>query len=157
MVPLTKLGITAWLGAVALLDLRTATIPNWLTLPVMAVAGGWRLYQGHWHVLLIWAMLYLVWRVNIVGGGDAKLLMGLFALFPTLDFAFAFAAMVLVLSVPLVVVRYRGKCPADIIYGIVDRVQTGRLLPTREELEERGRPYAWTFCLPGAIYLWLLW
>jgi len=157
MIPLTKLGITAWLGAVALWDLRTATIPNWLTLPVMAAAGGWRLYQGRWYVLLIWAMLYLVWRVNIVGGGDAKLLMGLFALFPTLDFALAFAVMVLVLSMPLIVAGHWGKCPADIIWAIVDRVQAGRLLPTRKELEEHGRPYAWTFCLPGAIYLWLLW
>ena len=157
MILLTKLGITTWLCTAALWDVRTATIPNWLTLPMMAAVGGWRLYQWSWNVLLIWAMLYLVWRANILGGGDTKLLMGLFALFPTLDFALIFSAVVLIVSVPLIVARHWGKHPADILWAIVDRVQAGRLLPSREELEEHGQSYAWTFCLPGVIYLWLLW
>ena len=157
MALLARLAITAWLGAVAVWDWRTALIPNWLTLPVMAVAGGLRLYQGRWYLLFIWALLYLIWRVNILGGGDAKFLMGLFALFPTYEFALLFCTMVLAISIPLLVVRHWGKRPAELLQAAIGRVAAGRLLPTREELERRGQQYAWTFCLPGVVYLWWLW
>lgn len=152
-----RLVITAWLAAVSLWDVRRAIIPNWLTLPAMLAAGGWRLYQGRWYVLLMWALLYLLWRVNIMGGGDAKLLMGLFALFPTYDFALLFSLLVLAVTLPLLAARHWGKRPTDLFRGVADRIGQGRLLPTREELETRGQQYAWTFCLPGVIYLWWLW
>jgi len=155
--PGVRLALTAWLVAVAVWDWRRAIIPNGLTLPVMLAAGGVRLYQGHLHVLVIWVLLYLIWRVNIVGGGDAKLLMGLFALFPTYEFALLFSALVLAASLPIIIARHRGKGPMDLAAAIVHRIGQGRLLPTREELQAKGQQYAWTFCLPGVVYLWWLW
>jgi len=149
--------LTCWLIAVVIWDRRRAIIPNWLTLPVMLAAGGVRLYQGHLYVLAIWVLLYLIWRVNIVGGGDAKLLMGLFALFPTYEFALLFSILVLVVSVPMIIARHWGKRPSDLAAALADRIGEGRFLPTREELETKGRQYAWTFCLPGVVYLWWLW
>jgi Flp pilus assembly protein protease CpaA len=152
-----RLALTAWLVVVSVWDWRRAIIPNWLTLPVMLTAGGVRLYQGHLHVLAIWVLLYLIWRVNIVGGGDAKLLMGLFALFPPYEFALLFSILVLAVSVPMIIARHWGKRPSDLAAAVADRIGQDRLLPTREELETKGRQYAWTFCLPGAVYLWWLW
>ena len=152
-----RLALTCWLIAVAVWDWRRGIIPNWLTLPVMLAAGGLRFYQGQWLVLALWVLLYLIWRMNIVGGGDAKLLMALFALFPTYEFAFLFSVLVLAALVPVIVVRHWGKRPIDLAAAVVGRIGQGRLLPTQEELQTQGQQYAWTFCLPGAIYLWWLW
>jgi len=151
------MALTAWLIAVAVWDRRRGIIPNWLTLPVMLAVGGVRLYQGQPLVLAIWVVLYLIWRVNIMGGGDAKLLMGLFALFPTYEFALIFSVLVLIALTPAMIVRHWGRRPIDLLAGVVGRLRQGRLLPTQEELRTQGKQYAWVFCLPGVIYLWWLW
>ncbi|MBS1253499.1 MAG: hypothetical protein MAG451_02548 [Anaerolineales bacterium] len=152
-----RLGLSAWLVAIAIWDVRTTRIPNWLTFPVMLAAGAWRLYHSVWIVLPIWVLIYMIWRVNIIGGGDAKLLMGLFALFPTFDFAFLFAAVVLVASLPLLYRKHWWRRPAGVAQGVVQRINSGQIFPTQEELHTEGQQYAWTFCLPGLIYLWWLW
>ena len=152
-----RLVLTCWFVAVAVWDWRRAIIPNWLTLPVMLAAGGVRLYQGQTLVLAIWVLLYLVWRVNIMGGGDAKLLMSLFALFPTYEFALLFSVLVLAALTPAMIVRHWGKRPGDLVIGVVSRIRLGHLLPTQEELRTQGKQYAWVFCLPGVVYLWWLW
>jgi Flp pilus assembly protein protease CpaA len=155
--PGVRTALTAWLVAVAVWDWRRGIIPNWLTLPVMLAVGGVRLYQGQWLVLAIWVLLYVIWRLNIMGGGDAKLLMGLFALFPTYEFALLFSVLVLITLMPAMIVRHWGKRPSDLAAALLDRVTQGHLLPTQEELQAQGQQYAWTFCLPGVIYLWWLW
>jgi len=55
------------------------------------------------------------------------------------------------------VLRLRGRPWRDIPQAIGKRLKEGAFLPTQRELEEEGRPYAWTFCLPGVFYLWFLW
>lgn len=149
--------LSAWLVAISIWDVRTARIPNWLTFPVMLAVGAWRLYGGMWIVLPIWVLIYMIWRVNIIGGGDAKLLMGLFALFPTFEFAFLFSVVVLVVSLPLLYRKHWWRGPAEMAQGVVQRINTGQIFPTQEELHAEGHQYAWTFCLPGLIYLWWLW
>jgi Flp pilus assembly protein protease CpaA len=104
-----------------------------------------------------WAFCFLLWELHILGGGDAKTLMGILALFPSTDFVFFLAVAMLVLSVPLLLLRMRGKRLRDIPAKLANRLRSGSLLPTQHELEAEGRPYAWTFCVPGVVYLWLLW
>ena len=116
-----------------------------------------RLYQGRLYVLAIWVLLYLIWRLNIMGGGDAKLLMGLFALFPTYEFALLFSVLVLAALTPAMIIRHWGRHPIDLVAGVAGRLRQGRLLPTQEELRTQGKQYAWVFCLPGVVYLWWLW
>jgi Flp pilus assembly protein protease CpaA len=152
-----RLALTAWVVTVAVWDWRRAIIPNWLTLPVMLVAGGVRFYHGEWLVLALWVLFYLIWRVNIIGGGDSKLLMGLFALFPTLEFALLFVVLLLAVYVPMIIARHWGKRPIDLAAAVLDRIRQDHLLPTREELEAKGQQHAWSYCLSGAIYLWWLW
>ena len=185
---LFKLVFTLWLSAVAYLDARTATIPNALTLPMMAVLGGARVARAAGHALsswiipggqalgrwamwagdaqavgqlvlmvISWAFCFALWEGHVLGGGDAKTLMGILALFPSVDFVVFLAAAVLVLSVPLLWLKWRGKRLQDVVGSIGRRLSEGGLLPTEQQLAEEGRPYAWTFCLPGAIYLWFLW
>jgi Flp pilus assembly protein protease CpaA len=116
--------------------------------------------QAPWRlgvILGIWVLIFSLWELNIIGGGDAKLLMGLFALFPTYEFALLFAILVLAVSVPMIIARHWGKRPSDLAAAVADRIGRGRFLPTREELETKGQQYAWTFCLPGVVYLWGFW
>jgi Flp pilus assembly protein protease CpaA len=175
--------------AIAYLDARTATIPNWLTLPILALAGGWRLARvvggalmgmsaqpqqpsGGWaaslfsggqavpafiFMILAWGLCFALWQLHVLGGGDSKTLMGMLALFPTADFGLFLAVGVLVLSLPLPLLRLRGKRLRDAVPALRRRLQSDSFFPTERELEEEGRPYAWTFCLPGVAYLWLLW
>jgi Flp pilus assembly protein protease CpaA len=106
---------------------------------------------------LTWGFCFVLWELHILGGGDAKTLMGMFGLFPTSDFAVFLAVAVLILSLPLLLLRLRGRPLRDIRRALGQRLQRGTLLPTQRQLEEEGRPYAWTFCLPGVVYLWFLW
>jgi Flp pilus assembly protein protease CpaA len=106
--------------------------------------------------LIAWAMIFGGWKLNIMGGGDAKLNMVLFALFPTYSFTLTFCLLALAALLPLLVLQYRGKYPLNVPGEMAFRLRTG-LFPSREELERTGQQYAWVFCLPGVIYLWLLW
>jgi Flp pilus assembly protein protease CpaA len=106
--------------------------------------------------LVAWAVIFGGWKLNVMGGGDAKVIMVLFALFPTHDFTLTFCFVALVALLPLLVLQHRGKRPLNALREMAFKLRTG-LLPTREELERKGKQYAWVFCLPGVIYLWLLW
>ncbi len=186
MLLLLKLVVTLWLLAIAYIDVRTATIPNWLTLPAMAWMGGWRLSRAGCHVLneamgragvslgqwgqcsaadvqallltfVAWGFCFALWELHILGGGDSKTLMGILALFPSAEFVVFLSLGVLILSLPLLLLKLRGKEWDGVSATLRERLQAGSLFPTQRELEEEGRPYAWTFCVPGVIYLWFLW
>jgi Flp pilus assembly protein protease CpaA len=158
---LVKIAITAWLGLVAVWDSRTGFIPNWLTLPVVAVGGAFSLYVGPMEtrviMLLCWAVLLIVWRLYIFRGGDAKFLMGLFALFPRLDFILIFCIVLFLVTLGLVIADLWRQRPEELRGKLAARLGARQFLPTSEELERRGRHYAWTFSLAGAVALWLLW
>jgi len=108
-------------------------------------------------MILAWGLCFALWELHILGGGDAKTLMGIFALFPTVDFSVFLAVAMLILTLPLLLLKLRGRRLRDILQTLGKRLKEGSIFPTQHELEEKGRPYAWTFCLPGAIYLWFLW
>jgi len=149
--------ISLWLIIVAIYDSKQRRIPNWLTLPVMLAAGGYHLYERHWSVLIAWAVMFALWEMHVLGGGDAKLLMGLYALFPDRIFLFMLAESIVITSLPYLVAKYWGQSPAALVRGSLQRVRTGDLWPTRDELQQQGRSLAWTYCLPGVVYLWLVW
>jgi|YNPNPStandDraft_1061719.scaffolds.fasta_scaffold61260_3 Flp pilus assembly protein protease CpaA len=156
-----KVLVTLWLVTVAVWDFLTRRIPNWLVLPVMLPALCWQVYRaiqrapdGLLFALGTWAVLYTMWRAHVFGGGDAKFLMALFALFPTAQFLLLFSLVVLAVSIPIIVIQYvsprlRGVPDAD-------RSASERsVLPSAERLRTRGQPFSWTFALPGVLYLWL--
>ena len=116
--------------------------------------------QALWSLLFMvvaWGFCFALWELHVMGGGDSKTLMGLVALFPNTEFVVFIAAAVLVLSVPLLLLKLRRKDKGSIQRTLRGRFRRGAFFPTQKELEEQGRPYAWTFCLPGVVYLWCLW
>lgn len=157
---LVKLAITAWLIIVAVWDSRTGLIPNWLTLPVVAVGGALSLYAGPMEarviLLLTWVVLLLVWSLHIFGGGDAKFLMGLFAFFPRVDFVLVFCIVLFLVTLGLIIADLWRQRPGELGHKLAARLGAHQFLPTSEELIRRGRHYAWTFSLAGVVALWLI-
>jgi Flp pilus assembly protein protease CpaA len=153
-----KLVITLWLLAVSVWDHQRRRVPNWLVLPVMFGALGWRIYEALFteanalgFVLVAWIALFLLWRGHIFGGGDAKFLMAILAIFATTQFLIFFSLVVLGVSLPLLIIQSIKTRSLPF-----QRKGGGRAgLPTAEDLHQRGRPYCWTLALPGIIYLWL--
>lgn len=93
-----------FLAIAAVLDARTAHIPNWLTLPGIALGTTVTLIRclcGYsiWPALLAAAaaaaLTYLLWLARCWGGGDAKACLAVFLVagpaFPALCFTAAFA------------------------------------------------------------------
>ena len=155
--------VTLWAVTIGVWDRIERRIPNWLVFPVMLGALAWRVYEAiamgsvrpMFAVLIAWIALFLIWQAHFYGGGDAKFLMGLLSLFPTLQFLLLLCLVVVVTRTPVIVYRYvkrrRNVQPPP------SGEATGRWLPTEEDLRKRGLPNSWTFALAGVIYVWCAW
>ena len=158
-----QISVTMWMVSVAVIDHRTAKIPNRLVIPVMLGVGAVRLLEGvfgqpqRFLLLVAWAAIFGMWMLHFIGGGDAKFVMGEYALFPTMEFTALLAFILLILTVPLLLWEMRGRSFAEMRGGLQARLVTGQVMPTEKELQERGRQYAWTFAVPGILYTWLYW
>jgi hypothetical protein len=162
--------ISIWLVGVAAWDHWRRRVPNWLVLPVMLGALAYQVYlfivdrpaSGLGFALVAWVVLFVMWRAHFFGGGDTKFLMAIFALFPTTQFLLFFSLGVLAISLPLWIYQaWRSQVGqrrgGSILSPIEKRLRGGQLLPTEQDLQARGRPYCWTFALPGVIFLWWMW
>lgn len=167
-----RVAVTLWLVAISIGDHRHGIIPNRLTGPVLIGGALWQLAYGAltlvsptlvdeaWRVygvLIALAAVFALWMLHFIGGGDAKFLMALFALFPTMDFVAVLALLLLIITLPLLVLELRREGLRAAGRGFRDRLVTGRFLPTEEDLQQRGRRYGWTFAVPAAVYVWAYW
>ena len=78
-----KIGIPLLVLAVclAIYDLRTRSVPNWITLPLL-VTGLVLHFPGEPGTWLGCLLLFLAWCFSVLGGGDAKLWMAFLWLVP---------------------------------------------------------------------------
>ena len=60
----------------SLYDLKYRRIPNWITLPLMLV-GLFASFPGNPILWIASAMIFSAWKSGFMGGGDAKLWIGL--------------------------------------------------------------------------------
>jgi len=60
----------------SLYDLKCRRIPNWITLPLMLV-GFFASFPGNPILWIASAMIFSAWKSGFMGGGDAKLWIGL--------------------------------------------------------------------------------
>jgi Flp pilus assembly protein protease CpaA len=102
-------------------------------------------------------LVFVLWMLHFIGGGDAKFLMAELTLFPYMDFVALLALVLLVVTLPLLLLELRGRRVGQVKDSLRDRLVLGQFLPTAEELQQRGRRYAWTFAIPGIIYTWFYW
>lgn len=61
---------------ISLYDLRYRRIPNWITLPLMLL-GLYVSFPGNPLIWVASSFVFLAWKFGFMGGGDAKLWIGL--------------------------------------------------------------------------------
>ena len=152
--PIVLIGMSAILTWISLVDLRTHRVPNWITYPVMLVGVVRAIAFADASAVLYWALFFSLWQIRFMGGGDAKLLMGFFGLFPDFRLAWLMAVSILVTGLPFLLFKYRHQwrtIPRTLFFRLITR----QLLPSQTEFETEAVPYAFSFCLGCAFYLWL--
>ncbi len=147
-------GMDALLFGIAVKDLQEERIPNLVTYPIMLAGVVCAYILQDATFLLFWFVLWLAWETHLMGAGDAKLLMGLFALWPDMQLAYVVAASILITGIPYLIYKYRGQWRLA-LRGLGWRLFTLKLLPSPAEFQNEAVPYAFSFCLAGGIYLWL--
>lgn len=133
-------------------DFKTRRVPNAVTYPLMLIGIVRAIALGDGVFLLYWAVFFTLWSARFIGGGDAKLLMGLFGLFPDFQLAWFVAVSVLVTGLPYLAYKYRHQW-RSIPRALFWRLVTRQFLPSPAEFEKDAVPYAFSFCLAGAAYL----
>lgn len=158
--------LAIYLTVVGVWDLRTRKVPNFLTLPAMGLVLVWRavrivLAVRHGQpvspeLTFIWYWLgaWLLWSLGAMGGGDAKLLMVLFGIFPT----GRFLALLLVVSGSIMALllmwRYWQQKRLGMFFkNLWVRARMGRFFPNRRQVELEGEPTAFLFSLAGMVMI----
>ncbi len=145
-------GMTALCVWISLYDLRTHRVPNWVTYPMMLAGIGRALAFADGTVFVYWVAIFSLWQVHFMGGGDAKLLMGFFGLFPDFQLGWLMAASILVTGLPYLALKYRHEW-RSIPQALFFRLITRQLLPSETEFQKEAVPYAFSFCLACVGYL----
>ena len=151
---LAKVGITILLISISINDFRRRTVSPLITTPWMLIGIGRAVVERNPMFMLFWIAIFLMWTLHFYGGGDAKLMMGLFGVFPDLRLVWITCGVLIMTGAPVLALKYVGTSPRVIATNIASRFASGALLPTDEELNQ-GMPYAFAYCLAGAIYLWI--
>ena len=152
---LARLMVTGALMTMAVVDRKTGQVPLGLTWPFMlagAFAAAARAITLDFRVLPYWLAVLLVFHWNILGGGDAKLLLGVFGLYPTPAMLLAHTIVVLVRSVGTTIYRYRHQALSHFLKTNLSFLKVG---VTDEELQKRGIRATWGYALATALVLWL--
>ena len=145
-------GIAALFVQISVNDFKTRLVPNAITYPLMLIGLVRAITFRDGIFLLYWAILFALWTVRFMGGGDAKLLMGLFGLYPDFQLVWFVAASILITGLPYLAYKYRREW-RTIPRAIFWRLITRQFLPSQAEFEKEAVPYAFSFCLAGAMYL----
>jgi Flp pilus assembly protein protease CpaA len=145
-------GIAALFVQISVNDFKTRLVPNTITYPLMLIGLVRAITFRDGIFLIYWAVLFALWTVRFMGGGDAKLLMGLFGLYPDFQLVWFVAASILVTGLPYLAYKYRREW-RTIPRAIFWRLLTRQFLPSQAEFEKEAVPYAFSFCLAAAVYM----
>lgn len=157
------------LAVVGAWDLRTRRVPNGFTLPGIGLVLLWRAVRvvalaraglpllPELAPVPYWAATWALWAAGMMGGGDAKLLMLLFGVFPTPRFLGLLLAVTGLTMAAVLTWRYgRRRRIGLLVSGLLFRLTHGRLFPTEAELAAEGEPTAFLFSAAGLAMIALL-
>ncbi len=150
--PMVFTGLSALCVWISLVDFRIHRVPNWITYPLMLVGIVRAIVMLDATFLLYWCVFFSLWQVRFMGGGDAKLLMGFFGLFPNFQLVWSMALSILITGIPYLIFKYRREW-RRIPRALFLRLITRQLLPSSTEFEKEAVPYAFSFCLACLVYL----
>jgi Flp pilus assembly protein protease CpaA len=122
---------------------------------VAGTIGGLALEQeGIAQISVWWAVAYVMWHLNLVGGADVRLFWAMIALFPNATMALALGLGLFVWLLVWVLVIHRGRTLAA-LEGAGLRLKLGAF-PEKEKLAAEGRATAPGLVLGALAYVWLL-
>ncbi len=148
--------VALFTSAAAILDSRTRSIPNWLTVPAFVLALAFHMLTAGWSGLgnalagfaVGFGILFVLWLIGGGGGGDVKL-MGALGAWLGLK--------------PILVVFFLSAFLAvftGVIAAVFEIFRTGVLrrdgLKTDEPPEQRAKRRLLPYAVPVAISTWLL-
>jgi len=140
----SSLAISAYLMVLTTWDFRSLQNPWWLTTPLIAGLLLWRVGRGPWWVFLTWGGLTMPYLAHFYGAADYRLLLVLFGLFPTLEFAITMG------------IGMFGLACGFLLWQPWGPTRPAPHVPTRDELTARGRPGIFVFSLPALVYVWIV-
>ena len=179
--PLTLLDLRALLLATILIaagiaDLVNGIVPIEITYPLMLSGIVRAIIMGDPSFLLYWFALAIIYLFNVIGGGDVKLLMGMFGLWPHMEFFIVMEIVVIASHLPIVLYRRFRHAEAraqlhaaclwlwlkvlDVMLGETTPQNLIRATiaqrPSGEKLSRHGDRLAIAFGLAGIVYLLLM-
>lgn len=139
------------LGLALALILMGAQWP-WMVVPALAGLGlclWWAVPAGLEVAVGVWALCFFLWRLGVIGGADAKVVMTLTGIFPESRLAWLLLAAWFVWSVGFLVLRLRGRALEGLAEAVGD-------LSRLQVSEERGTrcPMLPAVALGAFVYLW---
>lgn len=169
------LGLVVILLFAGVIDLAIGIVPIEITYPLMVAGVVRAIVLGDASFLLYWFALALIYLLNVVGGGDLKLLMGMFGLWPHLEFFIALEAVIIATHLPLIIYRRTRKknwraqfqfmyrwTHLKLIEIIAGETTPHKILhqaivrrPTSETLSHQGDRLAIAFSFAGILYLFV--
>ncbi len=153
----------SWIPAPLLLCLvLVEVLPQIWQIPAVVVLTGTAQCAARWtlddptgqFVALWWGVAYALWVLHVLGGGDTRLFMALVALFPQPGMVAALWGGFALVGVVWLLVLYRHSAPVPLVQAGQDILSSH--YPSREELEEHGRPTTPGLALGALVYLWLM-
>jgi Flp pilus assembly protein protease CpaA len=163
---LGEVALAVFLVTAAAWDLKTRRVPNWLTLPAVGAVLVWRVVRfviscrlgqcmpSEFTFLFAWVFILVVlWPLRVFAGGDCKVLMVLFGVYPTIEML-VLSLVISGLVIGIVVVwRYARSHQLRTLGGLMwTRLMGKRGLPTEAELA-MGEPTAFLFSAAGLCML----
>ena len=130
----SSVAISAYLMVLTTWDFRSLQNPWWLATPLIAGLLLWRVWRG----------LTLPYVAHLFGAADYRLLLVLFGLFPTLEFAITMG------------IGMFGLACGVLLWQPWGPTRPAPDVPTRSELTARGRPGIFVFSLPALVYVWIV-
>ncbi len=161
--------------AAGIIDRIKGIVPMEITYPLMLVGCVRAIVLRDPSFLLYWFALAIIYLFNVIGGGDVKLLLGMFGLFPHFEFFVVMEIVVVATHLPIVIYRHlRRSTDRLFVKELFTRIHiraielmTGQTTthelaremiaqrPSDAELSKRGDRLAIVFSLAGILYLFL--
>ena len=150
----------AALALMSVVDAKTRLVPrefSWAWLLAGGVTAGTRFVQVQdVSVAPYWLGFFALWQVGILGGGDAKLLLGAFGLWPDPALLWFVVGVTLARGLVFVAWRYRGQAVRRLAQVTAELAGQGFGVASAAAPIQATFAATWAYALAVGLYVWRL-